>query len=99
MANRSNGTLPVNAVITPVPPKRAAIDLQMLGLFANAKNKKPTKQPPAQKTRKSFTFICTPDNGQNGPPQVVRPFTPEILLLEKHGMVQTIDFEDSSHDD
>jgi len=61
-----------------------------------ASNKKPTKQPPAQKT-KSFTFICTPNNGENTPPQVVRPLTDDFLILEALGMVKVIEFEDSSH--
>ena len=94
---RSNGTLPVNTVITPVPPRQPGLDLRMLASFGSSTNKKPTKQPPVQKS-KSFTFICTPNNGENNPPQVVRPLTNDMLLLEKMGMVQTINFEDSSHE-
>jgi hypothetical protein len=38
-------------------------------------------------------------NGEDGLPEVPRPHTDaNILALEENGMVQTIDFEDSSHE-
>jgi len=103
---RPNGTLQSNTALVPVPPRRAQLDLQTMSAYKD--NRKHTKQGRHSKQSgdshsrvrktKTFQFICTPFNDENGPPQVPKTFSDNHLYIEQHRMIQVISFEDSKHE-